>query len=84
MALLRILQGTRSRLHVLTFLSRGHFPSQRFPPVPPAKEHIYRNPRTEVQRLLDKYHKEQYKVYNFTNEAGRAYPEQYFQGRVER
>lgn len=47
-------------------------------------EHIYRNPRTEVQRLLDKYHKEHYKVYNFANEAGRTYPDQLFQGRVER
>lgn len=37
-----------------------------------------------MQRLLDKYHKDHYKVYNFANEAGRSYPEQYFQGRVER
>lgn len=37
-----------------------------------------------MQRLLDKYHKEHYKVYNFTNEAGRNYPDQLFQGRVER
>ena len=51
---------------------------------PPTAEHIYRNPRTEVQRLLDKYHKEHYKVYNFANEAGRTYPDQLFQGRVER
>lgn len=37
-----------------------------------------------MQRLLDKYHKEHYKVYNFANEAGRTYPDQLFQGRVER
>lgn len=47
-------------------------------------EHIYRNPRSEVQRLLDKYHEGHYKVYNFTNEPGRTYPEHLFQGRVER
>lgn len=51
---------------------------------PHSAEHLYRNPRTEVQRLLDKYHKEHYKVYNFANEAGRNYPDQLFQGRVER
>ncbi|CAM9858702.1 unnamed protein product, partial [Hapterophycus canaliculatus] len=42
------------------------------------------NPRTEVQRLLEKYHKGHYKVYNFANEPGRTYPDQLFQGRVER
>lgn len=47
-------------------------------------EHIYRNPRTEVQRLLEKYHSGRYKVYNFANEPGRTYPDQLFQGRVER
>ncbi|CAM9160190.1 unnamed protein product [Ascophyllum nodosum] len=47
-------------------------------------EHIYRNPRMEVQRLLDKYHEHRYKVYNFTNEPGRNYPSHLFQGRVER
>ncbi|CAM9304257.1 unnamed protein product [Ectocarpus fasciculatus] len=47
-------------------------------------EHIYRNPRTEVQRLLEKYHRGHYKVYNFANEPGRTYPDQLFQGRVER
>lgn len=62
----------------------SNFPPPSFPPSPPSAEHIYRNPRTEVQRLLDKYHKDHYKVYNFANEAGRSYPEQYFQGRVER
>lgn len=47
-------------------------------------EHLYRNPRTEVQRLLDKYHANQYKVYNFASEPGRTYPAQLFHGRVER
>lgn len=52
--------------------------------VPVGAEHIYRNPRTEVQRLLEKYHRGHYKVYNFANEPGRTYPGQLFQGRVER
>ncbi|CAN0364198.1 unnamed protein product, partial [Laminaria digitata] len=47
-------------------------------------EHIYRNPRTEVQRLLDTYHESKYKVYNFASEPGRTYPEELFHGRVER
>ncbi|CAM9328489.1 unnamed protein product [Choristocarpus tenellus] len=47
-------------------------------------EHIYRNPRTEVCRLLDKYHANSYYVYNFTSEPGRIYPAEDFHGRVER
>ena len=47
-------------------------------------EHIYRNPRYEVKRLLDTYHKDKYKMFNFCCEAGRGYPPSVFEGRVER
>ncbi|CAM9208638.1 unnamed protein product, partial [Discosporangium mesarthrocarpum] len=47
-------------------------------------EHFYRNPRTEVRRLLDKYHPDKYRVYNFTSEPGRGYPAEDFHNRVER
>lgn len=47
-------------------------------------EHIYRNPRLEIRRFMDKYHSEQYKTYNFCCEPGRGYDPSVFHGRVER
>eukprot|EP01039_Chlorochromonas_danica_P006044 gene6044-6657_t len=47
-------------------------------------EHIYRNPRYEVRRFMDKYHENNYKVYNFCCEYGRGYDPDTFYGRVER
>jgi hypothetical protein len=47
-------------------------------------EHIYRNPRLEIRRFMDKYHAEQYKTYNFCCEPGRGYDPSVFHGRVER
>lgn len=47
-------------------------------------EHIYRNPRLEIRRFIDKYHPEQYKTYNFCCEPGRGYDPSVFHGRVER
>lgn len=47
-------------------------------------EHTYRNPRLEIRRFLDTYHKDQYKMYNFCCEYGRGYDPAIFYGRVER
>lgn len=47
-------------------------------------EHIYRNPRLEIRRFMDKYHKDHYKMYNFCCEYGRGYDPSVFHGRVER
>lgn len=47
-------------------------------------EHMYRNPRSEIKRFLDKQHQENYKVFNFCCEAGRGYPSSVFDGRAER
>lgn len=47
-------------------------------------EHIYRNPRGEILRFMDHYHKDHYKMYNFCCEYGRSYDPAVFHGRVER
>ena len=47
-------------------------------------EHIYRNPRGEILRYMDTYHRDHYKVYNFCCEYGRGYEPSVFHGRVER
>ena len=47
-------------------------------------EHIYRNPRYEIKRLLDTYHTNHYKVFNFCCEPGRGYDPDVYEGRVER
>jgi len=47
-------------------------------------EHIYRNPRFEIQRFLDLKHKDSYLLYNFCCEKGRGYRPEIFHGRVER
>jgi hypothetical protein len=47
-------------------------------------EHMYRNPRLEIRRYMDKYHKDHYKVYNFCCEYGRGYDPSVFYGRIER
>jgi hypothetical protein len=47
-------------------------------------EHIYRNPRYEIRRFMDHYHKDHYKVFNFCCEPGRGYNPEVFYGRVER
>jgi len=47
-------------------------------------EHLYRNPRNEVRRFLEKKHAGHYKVFNFCCEPGRGYPASFFDGRVER
>ena len=47
-------------------------------------EHIYRNPRYEIKRFLEHYHKDHYKVFNFCCEPGRGYDPSVFEGRVER
>lgn len=47
-------------------------------------EHIYRNPRGEILRYMDHYHKDHYKMYNFCCEYGRGYDHNVFHGRVER
>ncbi len=47
-------------------------------------EHMYRNPRYEIKRYMDKYHKDNYKMYNFCCEPGRGYHPDVFHGRVER
>ena len=47
-------------------------------------EHIYRNPRGEILRYLDTYHKEHWKLYNFCCEKGRSYDPALFHNRVER
>lgn len=35
---------------------------------------LYEDPRTEVRRLLDKYHCDRYKVYNFASELAQMTP----------
>jgi hypothetical protein len=47
-------------------------------------EHIYRNPRDEIRRLLDTYHDSHYRIYNFCCEPGRGYPPEVFHGNVRR
>jgi len=47
-------------------------------------EHLYRNPRYELKRLLEFYHHGKYKVFNFCCEPGRGYSPDVFDGRVER
>lgn len=47
-------------------------------------EHMYRNPRFEIKRFMDKHHMDNYKVYNFCCEPGRGYDPSVFHGRVER
>lgn len=47
-------------------------------------EHIYRNPRYEIRRLLDTFHPNHYRVYNFCCEPGRGYPPSVFHGNVRR
>lgn len=47
-------------------------------------EHMYRNPRYEIKRYMDKYHKDNYKMFNFCCEPGRGYHPDVFHGRVER
>lgn len=48
---------------------------------------MYDDPRTEVRRLLDKYHLDHYKVYNFASELAQMSPpagETKSDGRTER
>ena len=47
-------------------------------------EHIYRNPRYEIRRLLETKHQGKYKLFNFCCEAGRGYDGAIFDNRVER
>lgn len=47
-------------------------------------EHIYRNPRHEIRRFMDRYHKDNYKMYNFCCEPGRGYDPKFFHNAVER
>lgn len=47
-------------------------------------EHIYRNPRGEILRFMDHYHKDHYKMFNFCCEYGRGYEASVYHGRVER
>ena len=47
-------------------------------------EHVYRNPRYEIKRLLDLRHNKKYMVYNFCCEPGRGYSPEVFDGRSER
>lgn len=47
-------------------------------------EHIYRNPRYEIKRLLETKHRDHYKMFNFCCEPGRGYDPKVFEGRVER
>jgi hypothetical protein len=47
-------------------------------------EHIYRNPRYEIKRLLETYHDSHYRIYNFCCEPGRGYPAEVFNGNVRR
>lgn len=47
-------------------------------------EHFFRNPRYEMVRFFDRYHKNHYKVYNLCCEPGRGYAPEVFHGRVER
>uniref|UniRef100_A0A0G4HWG7 Uncharacterized protein n=1 Tax=Chromera velia CCMP2878 TaxID=1169474 RepID=A0A0G4HWG7_9ALVE len=43
---------------------------------------LFRNPRSEVKRYLDTYHKDHYKLYNLCAEASMKYPASDFYGRV--
>lgn len=45
-------------------------------------EHMYRNPRGEIRRFMDKRHPGKYKIYNFCAERGRQYDANVFDGRV--
>ncbi len=47
-------------------------------------EHFYRNPRMEIRRFMDFYHRDKYKMFNFCCEPGRGYDPKIFYGRVER
>jgi len=47
-------------------------------------EHIYRNPRMEILRFMDTFHKDKYKMFNFCCEPGRGYDPKIFHGMVER
>lgn len=47
-------------------------------------EHIYRNPRHEIRRFMDHYHKDNYKMFNFCCEPGRGYDPKFFHNVVER
>jgi hypothetical protein len=47
-------------------------------------EHLYRNPRYEIRRFMDEYHRDHYKMYNFCCEPGRGYEPSIYYGRVER
>lgn len=47
-------------------------------------EHLYRNPRYEIKRFMDTYHKDHYKMFNFCCEPGRGYHPDVYYGRVER
>jgi phosphatidylinositol-3,4,5-trisphosphate 3-phosphatase/dual-specificity protein phosphatase PTEN len=47
-------------------------------------EHMYRNPRHEIKRFMDFYHKDHYKQFNFCCEPGRGYDHSFFHNRVER
>lgn len=46
-------------------------------------ETVYRNPRSEVVRLLETRHASQYFVYNFCDERNRCYPASEFDGRAK-
>ena len=47
-------------------------------------EHLYRNPRYEVRRYLETYHRGHYYVFNFCCEPGRGYDASVFENRVMR
>jgi hypothetical protein len=47
-------------------------------------EHVYRNPRHEIRRFMDNYHKNHYKMFNFCCEPGRGYDPKFFHNVVER
>lgn len=47
-------------------------------------EHLYRNPRLEIRRFMDEYHKDHYKMFNFCCEPGRGYEPEVFYHRIER
>lgn len=45
-------------------------------------EQLYRNPRSQVVRFLETYHKNEFKLYNFCNEPNRTYDSSEFYGNV--